>query len=484
MNSIQTRLAELETLDFTGKGERFVESRFITPLLECLGYETHKDYEVLRDGDDGASFRLHYPPVESGAVRAKQYKPDYVPTIRKKMFWIIEAKSPKDVEHPFAARYLVQGLQYCVHPEIQAQYLLVSNGDVSSLFDAHGAVFLEKEMYEPILEFRASELRKQWPEIYRLLGVEKLRGRIEDNLKASYDKLCLSSLDRGYPAGLLAKIGASSGEHAQFIAKRTNKMYVESMQKDKEAWQEWMETLDAAQVLASMDDPMPTGTNNAHYFLKKALAEGIPHDRILNDLVHDFERQSIFRKECTFLSVCFLYLHKDTAAIKSEAKAFLDRYKDAELPLLNQVECALLRATRKSNVLHQYPKLWEQIDRAMQSAPELVRFVERPSALTLSYAGEIELHHNTFERLKLLPDEELQRLLGILLPEEAAINDAFWEARNKLSDLDRQILGFEIYGEGGKHYFFKGVLKNYGIKPKFDPPEAPPQSAASEPAAS
>jgi len=119
-------LRELERLDFSGKGEEFVEARFLTPLLRCLGYQEHKDYEVLRHGDDGSSFVLAYPPVENGAKRVKHYKPDYIPTIRKKMFWIIEAKSPRDVPHPFEVKYLVQGLQYCIHPEIQAHYMVVS----------------------------------------------------------------------------------------------------------------------------------------------------------------------------------------------------------------------------------------------------------------------------------------------------------------------------------------------------------------------
>jgi hypothetical protein len=461
-------LNQLERLDFSGKGEEFVESKFLTPLLECLGYESHKDYEVVRHGDDGASFKLNYPPVERGAERVKYYNPDYIPTIRKKMFWIIEAKSPKDVAHPFDARFLVQGLQYCIHPEIQAQYLLVSNGLVSSLFDAHSAVFLDKKMYEPVLEFRAAELSKRWPEIYALLGVEKLRTRIENDLKATYDKLCLSSLDKDYPTALLRRVGASSRENAQLIAATVNRMRVKRMNEDREAWQREMEALSAAEVFALMDDPMPTGTTHAHYFVKKAIAAGENPGEILDRLTREFERVSIFRKEQAFLAVCLLYLHKDNGDIKSEAKAFLDKYKDAELPLLNQVECALLRLTRKSNVLHQYPKLRERIAQAMQSAPELVRFVQPPSALSISYASEIELHHRVFEQLKLLPDVELQKLLGIILPAEAAVEEEFKAARRKLSDLESQVLGFEIYGDGGTHYFFRGVLHNYGIEPRSD----------------
>lgn len=63
------RLTELARLDFSGRAEAFVEAKFLTPLLELLGYDQHKDYEVLRHGDDAASFKIHYP-VEKGAVRA------------------------------------------------------------------------------------------------------------------------------------------------------------------------------------------------------------------------------------------------------------------------------------------------------------------------------------------------------------------------------------------------------------------------------
>jgi hypothetical protein len=476
-------LKELERLDFPGKGESFVEQKFLTPLLECLGYDKHKDYEVIRHGDDGSSFKLTYPPVHKGAKRVKIYKPDYFPTIRKKMFWIIEAKSPKDVKHPFDLKYLVQGLQYCIHPEIQAQYMLVSNGLVSSLFDAHGSVFLEKKMYEPILEFRASELVKRWPEIYELLGVEKLRGRIEEHLKSAFDKLCMSSLDSTYPARLLSQIGASARDNAQLITRNVNRVRFERLKENKEEWQKEMESLSAAEVLALMDDPMPGGTTQAHYFVGKSFAQGDAPGEILSRLIRDYDRQSIFRKEQSFLAVCLLYLRVEDAAVMTEAKAFLDKYKDADLPLLNQVECALLRLTRKSNVLRSYPALREQIALMLQSAPELVRFVDRPSALTMTYAVEVESHHRTFELLQRVSDVELERLLGLLLAMESKMQDEFNSARKGLSDSDSQVLGFEIYGDGGRHYFFRGVLHNYGIEKRPDLPHAAPFTAATPKAA-
>jgi len=114
--------------------------------------------------------------------------------------------------------------------------------------------------------------------------------------------------------------------------------------------------------------------------------------------------------------------------------------------------------------LRQYPTLREQIARGMGSAPELTRFVNPPWAFTLTYSAEVELHHRTYEMLKQLSDAGLVKLLGIVLPIESVMEDEYKEARERLSDSERQLLGFEIYGEGGRHYFFRGVLHNYGIE--------------------
>jgi hypothetical protein len=67
MTPIQEQLSQLEKLNFTGKGEAFVESRFITPLLQCLGYETHEDYEVIRHGDHSSSITRPWKKGHQGS---------------------------------------------------------------------------------------------------------------------------------------------------------------------------------------------------------------------------------------------------------------------------------------------------------------------------------------------------------------------------------------------------------------------------------
>ena len=55
-------------------------------------------------------------------------------------------------------------------------------------------------------------------------------------------------------------------------------------------------------------------------------------------------------------------------------------------------------------------------------------------------------------------------MLTQVLDAEAKINDDFWDARKNLTDAEKQMLGFEIYGDEGRHYAFKGILGDLGIK--------------------
>jgi hypothetical protein len=408
--------------------------------------------------------------LEAHAQRVKHYNPDYVPTIRKKMFWIVEAKSPKNATYPFDTKYLVQGLQYCIHPEIQAKYLLVTNGLHSAVYDAHGSVFFERDIYEPILAFPSSELRRRWQEIFQLLSVETLRARIEGDLKAMYDKLCLSSLDKDYPHRLLRLIGSSAAQNAGQIETYVRKLYLGSLEADHEAWQANMEQLDAAGVLELMDVPLRAGPiSEGHYFIKKSLAAGTPPQDILHKLTNDFDRQGIFRKLQSFLAVRELYFQRANLDARALCRAFFDRYKEGELSLLNQVECALLRLTRKISIISLYPPLRQRLASELATAPELIRFVRPPTPLDVMYPVEILQNRQMFGRISVMAESELRTTLTELLKTEASIEEEFRTARAKLSNSEHQIGGFESYGVGGKHYAFKNTLIECGLEPK-DPP--------------
>ncbi|HEV2173124.1 MAG TPA: hypothetical protein VGR71_06135 [Nitrospira sp.] len=457
-------LIELRSLDFTGKGEAFVESRFLTPLLALLGYESHKDYEVIRHGDDGSAFKLRYPPVEKGAQRVKHYNPDYIPTIRKRMFWIIEAKSAKEVPYPFEAKFLVQGLQYCVHPEIQAKYLLLSNGVHSCLYDAHGAIFFDKDIYEPIFEFASTQVVDRWPEIFNLLSIEQLRTRIENDLKSMYDKLCLSSLDQHYPRRLLHHIGTSAGENARQIERHVRALYLEEIAGQSESWQKQMESLEATQVYEFMDVPLRGGPRSeGRYFVDKSLAADVQAGEIFDKLTQGFDVHCMFRKLQHYVALCDLYQRTQEQDVKRRCREFFRAHSDAELPLLSQVECALLRVTHKISVLNVYPPLRERLQQELRTASELVRFVNPPTAVSMLYPIELMQNRRMFAEIQNCSEEQLRAKLSELLAVEEKIDADFEAVRSKLPDSEVQMAGFESYGVGGKHYAFKTIPANRGI---------------------
>jgi hypothetical protein len=461
---IKQLLQKLAAIDFAGRGEAFVESDFLTPLLSALGYEAHDDYDTLRHGDDGASFKLKYPPVEAGAQKVKHYNPDYIPRIRKKMFWVIEAKSPKDVSYPFAEKYLVQGLQYCIHPEIQAKYLVVSNGTDTALYDAHSSVFFGMDIYEPILTFKSTELVDRWPRIWKLLSVETLRERIEVDMKAMYDKLCLSSLDKSYPQRLLQKIGVQAGEHSQSIEKHVNTLYVQKMDRDQKHWLAEMAQLDAEALFQLMDSPMQGGPRqNAHFFVQNSLAAGTPEQTLFDRLAASFESGGIFRKQQSWLGLIDLWTRTKNDGIKKLCQEYFWRYGDAELPLITQVECAHLRVMRKITVVNIYPPLRQRLQQELATAPELTRFVGPPSAFSMMFDLEIHENRQWLATLRGFTEDRLKQELARMLEVEQKVDPDFQSVRPNLPMAERQIGGFEGYGLGGKHYFFKNTLAERGI---------------------
>lgn len=439
-------LSELQSIDFDKKGEGFVEACFFTPLLECLGYEKHKDYEVKRHGDEGASFKLNYPPVERGAKRVKHYNPDYIPTIRKKVFWIGEAKSPRETYAPFEHKYVVQGLQYCIHPEIQAKYLVLSNGIYTTVYEPKLTVFLdEKSLYDPILVVCHRELIEEWDELYRLISVEKMRDLIEADMRIMYEKLSLSSLNKEYPKILLNRIGKNKLKLARAIDKHVASLKAAAFEKDFQAIHNDLESCDLNAIRSYLELPMQAGKPAALYFVEKAVLVINEHETF-NEIIRDYQSQSIFRKEHTFAALCTLHNITTDSALKERIKQFIDDNQKSELPLLNIVECACLRVVRKLTVILTYPELKESIAQELKTASEHIQFVYTPTALQQTIEFEIQSHRSYFNRIKRMGNDELNNELEILMKIEKSIQDDYYSARNKLDGNEIQISGFEHFG--------------------------------------
>lgn len=409
--------------------------------------------------------KLTYPPVEKGARKVKHYNPDYIPTIRKGMFWIIEAKSPKSVTYPFDYKYIIQGLQYCIHPEIQAKYLVLSNGLNTAIYDPQAAVFNEGNMYEPIFEFKSNDVLNKWDEIYNILGIEKLRTRVEDYLKFQYEKLCLSSLDKNYPNKIALKITENKLSLKQKITNNLNKLRIANMNESQEQWQKKLEQESLRYLEISMEYPLGIGKEPSQHYVERLLSTKEPH-KIYENLIKDYERFNYFKKEHCFVALCHLYKITKDDQLKNSIKSFVTERMTQTISPLNQAESILLRICRKIIIIHAYPKLREEISKRLPTLPEIERFVNPPTARQYTSANELELHDQYFSILSKLNKDQLNILIPKLLEFESNIKENFIEANKHTPHNEQEINGLEWVGLGNNIYGLKNIVYNFGLIPR------------------
>ena len=460
MNGLLYEYKLLEHLDFDGKGENFVRENFVSPLLKYLGYECHKDYKVLRDGDEDMSFKLRHISVERGARKMKNLNPDYMPTIRKRCFWIIEAKTARDLAYPFADNFIVQGLQYCIHPEIRAKYLVLTNGLHTSVYDSFSRIYGDGDIYEPILEFGYTEISSKWNEIYQLLSAEKVREFIEDDILSIYEKVVTSSLDSEYPRRMLRKVEKISEAAIGEIIAHVSRLRYDSVMQSLQTKQEESSTSSIEDLDFQMDFPLICGKGIGQHLVKRSIELEVDDAQIFDKLTECYEKQSYFRKENTIAALCALLKSASDTIVKDNVIKFLQFIANSELPLINCVECALVRIRRKLLVINVYSELREEIKQELNVMPEMVRHINPPTALSETYPTELMAHWSSYKMVVDKSKQELASLYEQLKQFERTIDVQYNIAQANVDADEREFCGgLEIIGLYYKNAF-ANIMKN------------------------
>jgi hypothetical protein len=131
----ERELQELEVLsklDFSNYSEADVREEYLMPILRLLGYRKDLDYSVSRE----ETFKLNRLFLQVGA---KKVRLDYICSIRKQYFWLIDAKKgecqapskpPKIRDEDVFQTYF-----YSLHPTINCKHFVVSNGWYLNVYD-------------------------------------------------------------------------------------------------------------------------------------------------------------------------------------------------------------------------------------------------------------------------------------------------------------------------------------------------------------
>ena len=167
------RLNKLAKLSLAVYGEQDVRENFLAPLIELLGYERGRDYDVLTEDMKG-----HFPfHVMLGSAK---FRLDYRFVVWKQGFWLLEAKrsrcddpsDPPDINETDVG----QAFAYALHPQIDTPYFAVSNGWWTKLYDRDGST------KDPILSIAQHELPARFDELRRIVGAEQITFHLKRRL--------------------------------------------------------------------------------------------------------------------------------------------------------------------------------------------------------------------------------------------------------------------------------------------------------------
>ena len=175
--------------DFSTWNESDIREEFIAPLLAVLGYAKGTVNDVIRE----KSVSLNQAYTRIGRDRIKI---DYIPTVRLKNFWIIEAKpgSPKAMD----SGDLLQAHLYAAHPEIQANFVVMINGWEIRVYDT-----LQCEDWEtPLILCTQDNCKIEFPKLREIFGAQALLTsiktraltQIEKALEVEFDERVIGSL--------------------------------------------------------------------------------------------------------------------------------------------------------------------------------------------------------------------------------------------------------------------------------------------------
>jgi hypothetical protein len=173
------QLNELAALDFSTFNETDVRETYIRPILRLLGYQKDRDYSVSTE----ESFKLSEPFLRIGRDRIKV---DYLNTVRKQNFWLIEAKDGSTGRNgTIADEDVCQAYFYALHQSVNCRYFVVCNGWLFNLYDRDA---LDTEL-RPLLTIKSSELLTRFLEIDAIIGATQAQSHVKLRLVEEIERV-------------------------------------------------------------------------------------------------------------------------------------------------------------------------------------------------------------------------------------------------------------------------------------------------------
>lgn len=153
-------LDQLSTYAFAGKNEATIRDNWIVPLLGLLGYGQGSNlYELVSE----APLKLRTPHRKIGSSTLYV---DFVPTVMKQRFWILEAKAPDKAKFE---DHLAQAWGYATHPDIDVPLMVLADGSKILVYDLTQPVW-----DKPVVDLPQAQLATRFDELADRLGARQV----------------------------------------------------------------------------------------------------------------------------------------------------------------------------------------------------------------------------------------------------------------------------------------------------------------------
>lgn len=305
-----------KSLNFDGWNESDVREDFIAPLLKILGYAKGTVNEITREQSLNLSEKYH-------RIGRKQVAIDYVPTIRLKKFWIIEAKPGKPKEMDFGD-YL-QAHLYAIHPEINVRFILVTNGWEVRVYDA----LTSNSWDDYILKITQENCQSIFEELKNLLSSQYITKSLRRYILSTIAETLKVEIDENEADELKKEVSKIYVDAIPIIRKNAHEFKIQAWRKKDEEAKKWIETITLKELFIYMDRPteaIPWYSEECIKRIKNASQD--ERNEILGKLAMNYRGRphGVFRVQCVYV-MCRL-LEEEIEASSPYAVSVKDSLKE------------------------------------------------------------------------------------------------------------------------------------------------------------
>ena len=297
--------------DFASYNESDIREEFIRPLLHILGYSknTINDIETEKSLELSVSFQR---------IGRKVVRIDYVPTIRLKAYWIIEAKAgtPKEME----IGDMLQAYLYATHPEIQASFIVLCNGWQLKIYDVHNY----SDWENPVFTINNTDCDDSFDELRDILGADSFLRFQRDNLLQKIHESFETEIDEKELDSFIRNFNKEERNLRKTIKDNSRQLWREIHKEWDEEEAKKIVVLDNKTLINQMELYSDTYRAQQEYMNRIILSNPEERADLLRELSRVYYGRAKASFKCRYLSILFEIYNKKIEVAPSKWHTSVD----------------------------------------------------------------------------------------------------------------------------------------------------------------